>query len=129
MIGQLKLKNNHIVDDRSRDIQNSHQEHFVEFECGWILSKDLIDTIEPLKEHWTALVGITRSEPVPAAIGKLMPVAEPFTLHQRLKTLDRSVVGIEHEFSESGDLRCTIPTVRAMDENGPSLFINRGHDE
>ena len=64
-----------------------------------------------------------------AAIGEFVSEGDPFALNQNLKAFDRSIVRIEHQFGQGGDLRRSVPAVGAMNQDGSRLFIDRRHDE
>ena len=90
------------------------QKHFIEFKGDGILNEELVNTIQPLKKDGTPFVGIVRSDGVAAAIGEFVSEGDPFALNQNLKTLDRSIIRIEHQFGQGGDLRRSVPAVGAM---------------
>jgi len=64
-----------------------YQEGLVKLERTRKLSKQLMDTVEPLQEDWTALVHVLGCRALTAAVCKLVSKLKPFFLHQHAEPL------------------------------------------
>ena len=65
---------------------SSYQKGFIEFKGARKLPGELVNTVKPLKKHWTSLVFIMILS-MTTPIGKAMTKLQPFTSHQNLESL------------------------------------------
>ena len=64
----------------------SYQKGFIELKGARKLPGELVNTVKPLKKHWTSLVLIVIL-PMTTPIGKAMTKLQPLTSHQNLESL------------------------------------------
>ena len=60
-------------------LQKAYQKLLIELKITRKLPNHLMDTVQPLQEHGTSLVGIIGS--MATSIAKFMSIAQPFTLN------------------------------------------------
>ena len=67
--------------------QVTHQESLTEFKGAWVLSCQLVNTVQPLQEHRAALI-VIRVKAVTTSISKPMSKFQPLAFNQNLKALE-----------------------------------------
>ena len=72
-----------------------HQIRGIELEVARELSHKLVNTIQPLKENGTALVGVRHRNGVTTAISHFVAVVEPVFFDDHLKPFHGAVIRVE----------------------------------
>jgi hypothetical protein len=93
----------------------------IELETLLILFPKLINTIQPLEEHWRFLVFVSVKDT--ASVGEFVAKFKPLPLHKGFKSFECPIVGIRYEHTEGNYLGGTIPAIRTMDEDGYAYYF------
>lgn len=71
---------------KSLIINITHKVVAIKLKCAGELLHNVVDTVKPLKENRTALIGVIR---LPTAVGEFVSKFQPFFLHKGSKALKR----------------------------------------
>lgn len=67
-------------------INITHKVVAIKLKCAGELLHNVVNTVKPLKEHRTALIGVIR---LPTAVGEFVSKFQPFFLHKGSKALKK----------------------------------------
>lgn len=106
----------------------------VEFEAIWIKIDDLVGAIEELNENWRNLsfvagiaargVSLASSFAMSASSMERMAKGHEILFHQCREPFSCSIVRIQKELCEYGDLAGSIPSMATMQQDGQSMNMD-----
>ena len=99
-------------------------EMIIEFKLAAHLMPQMVHAVEELEEYLGAISCVT-CWIMSAALAKHVTKWYPLFLNQHLETFKSAVVWIEHQLGQWAELCCSVPAIRAMNQD-IVLFIRYG---
>jgi hypothetical protein len=95
----------------------------VELEVAGKLQKQLMNTVEPLKEYRTSLICVGATQTLAAPVCHFMAKVKPLFFDQNLEALKCPVIGVKQQLGERHKLRSSIPAIAAVHYHRTALSL------